>query len=186
MKENKTKIDRKMNGNGGISGGVLAVFVLSSLITIVLAFLIGSAISSSAPVLGGAILGLLGAWFLGLIPFLFVRTDEKIQVIGVLTTLLFAIVGAFAGASYGNLQYKLYQLQHPTPPTPPPTYSGIVEAIYNNSPSYSPSYVAFTSGDKFYGNLSEISNLSVGSICKLVLNANETMWFINGTCEGAK
>ncbi len=182
MKENKTK----MNRNEIYS--LLAVFVISSLIAIVSAFLIGSAISSSAPSIlgGGVILGLFGGWFFGLLPFLFVITDEKIEFIGILTTLLFAIVGAFAGASYGNLQYKLYQLQHPTPPTPPPTYSGIVEAIYNNSPSYSPSYVAFTSGDKFYGNLSEISNLSVGSICKLVLNANETMWFINGTCEAVK
>ncbi len=190
MKENKKKMNRKMNENG-----VLAVFVISSLITIILAFLIGSAIrqdflqisqfSSSEPSLlgSGIIPGLLGGWVFGLVfYFLFARTDETIQTIGIITLLIFALIGAFAGASYGTLQYKLYQLQHPTPPAPPPTYSGVVEAIYNNSPSY----VEFTSGDQFYGNLSKISNLSVGSVCELVLNNNETMWFINGTCEAVK
>ncbi len=180
MNKNKMKMNRKMNGNWDISGGVLVVFVLSSLITIVLAFLIGLAISSVPSILGGGILGLFGVWFFGLFPFLLI-TDKKIEVIGILTILIFTIVGAFAGALYGNLQYKLYQ-QHPTSPTPPPTYSGVVEAIYNNSQSY----IEFTSGDKFYGNLSKISNLSVGSICKLVLNNNQTMWFINGTCEARK
>ena len=62
-------------------------------------------------------------------------------------------------------------------------YQGTVEAIYTNNPSY----VEFTTGMRYIGNLSLISNLSVGAVCKLQQNGTITLsdegWFINGTCE---
>ncbi len=110
--------EKKMNRNGAYSPlALFAVFVISSLITIVSAFLISSAMmqdflqisqfSSFKPSsLGsGVIPGLIGGWAFGLTVFyfLFARTDETIQTIVVLTLLIFALIGAFAGATYSDI-----------------------------------------------------------------------------------
>lgn len=58
-------------------------------------------------------------------------------------------------------------------------YTGTVQAIYNDSGSY----ITFTSGQNWVGNLANVKNLAVGSIC--TLNGNKTFanTFTNGTCK---
>ncbi|MEM4098026.1 MAG: hypothetical protein QXS81_05005 [Candidatus Micrarchaeaceae archaeon] len=62
----------------------------------------------------------------------------------------------------------------------PSYYQGIVQGIgtgpHNN-------YVQFTSGTTLDGNVSNISNLSIGATCKLLLYPGSALLFINGTCE---
>jgi hypothetical protein len=62
-------------------------------------------------------------------------------------------------------------------------FTGQVEGIWNNSPSN----IQFTDGWKAYGNLANVKNLSINSICTLLMN--ESGWdsydnFVNGTCRG--
>ncbi|MEM3245700.1 MAG: hypothetical protein QXN16_02945 [Candidatus Micrarchaeaceae archaeon] len=62
----------------------------------------------------------------------------------------------------------------------PSYYQGIVQGIgsgpHNN-------YIQFTSGTTLYGNVTHISNLSIGATCTLLLNQSYTTFFINGTCK---
>lgn len=66
-----------------------------------------------------------------------------------------------------------------------PIYEGIIQAIYQNNPSF----VEFTSGEYWYGNLSKITNLSIGADCTLLQNtkqiyvASNEDGFTSGACK---
>ncbi|MEM4097289.1 MAG: hypothetical protein QXS81_01200 [Candidatus Micrarchaeaceae archaeon] len=62
----------------------------------------------------------------------------------------------------------------------PSYYEGIVQGI-GTGPNNN--YVQFTSGTTLEGNVSKISNLSIGATCKLLLYQGSAFLFINGTCE---
>lgn len=64
---------------------------------------------------------------------------------------------------------------------PPSTYQGIVQAIYTNSPSS----ITFTSGQTWQGNISKVSNLSIGAVCTLI-QYRLGQSFIDGTCKVIK
>ena len=66
--------------------------------------------------------------------------------------------------------------------TPQSYYEGTVQAIVMNAPGFL-SYVQFTSGQKEYGNLSAINNLSIGADCRLLLNQSNQNGFIKGACK---
>ena len=90
--------------------------------------------------------------------------------------IVFYIIGAILG---GVIGYQQIQLNKGTTPSPPPsTYQGTVEAIYTNNPSS----ITFTSGERWTGNISRVSNLSIGAICKLIQNVSISQQFDSGTC----
>ena len=63
--------------------------------------------------------------------------------------------------------------------TTPSYFTGTVVSIYNNSPSY----IQFTSGNKYYGNLANVTNVSINAICKLEIVAPpQYEQFLKGTC----
>ena len=76
---------------------------------------------------------------------------------------------------------QAYSITSTTTTIPQSYYEGTVQAISMNAPGFL-SYVQFTTGQKEYGNLSMISNLSVGVNCKLLLNQNISDTFISGAC----
>ena len=96
--------------------------------------------------------------------------------------IIFYIIGAIIGAFMGYQQVQITNLQAAnltTTTIPPSTYQGIVQAIYNNHPSY----IRFTSGLDWYGNISRVANLSIGSVCTLVQNESiGEQYFTSGTC----
>ena len=61
------------------------------------------------------------------------------------------------------------------------TYQGIVQAIYTNNQS-STSAITFTTGLTWHGNLSRVSNLSIGADCTLILNKG-SLTFSSGACK---
>jgi hypothetical protein len=95
--------------------------------------------------------------------------------------MLFYIIGLLIGGFMGYQQAQIQSLQTNVTTTtiPPSTYQGIVQAIYTDHPSY----VKFTSGDSWYGNISRIANLSIGSVCTLEQNMSiQKGYFTSGTC----
>lgn len=107
--------------------------------------------------------------------------DDVDKLFGLLTIFLF--IGIAIGGYIGFQQSQINALQaNAITKVPLSTYQGTVQAVYNNSPSY----IKFTSGNEYTGNLSKVSNLSAGEVCTLVLN--ESFWstgnkFLNGTCK---
>ena len=89
--------------------------------------------------------------------------------------IIFYFIGVILG---GFIGYQQSQSANAIATIPPSTYQGIVQAIYTNNPSS----ITFTSGSKWQGNISRVSNLTIGAVCTLIQNDSREWAFISGTC----
>ena len=112
------------------------------------------------------------------------KSDDIAKLFILLIILFF--IGIAIGGYIGYQQSQINALQANTiTKAPLSTYQGIVQAIYNSHKLNNPSYIKFTNGNTYYGNLSKVSNLSAGEVCTLELNESlfSNDGFINGTCK---
>ncbi len=98
------------------------------------------------------------------------------------SVLIFVIIGSIIAASIYNIFFYAPSIVNTYA-----TYTGTVKAAYVNDTTAS---ITFTTNQTWIGNITKLSNLSIGSICTLIQNTTRAAImndmhkrFINGTCK---
>ena len=102
------------------------------------------------------------------------KKEDKLTRTGIIVFAILLILGI------GIFVYSIYDVFQITATTNS-TYQGIVQAIYTHNQS-STSAITFTTGLTWHGNLSRVSNLSIGADCTLTSN-EDSLTFSSGACK---
>ena len=168
---------QKERGNGSDkpeSKSVLVLF-LAVVFAVVFAFVSSFIFASSSVFV--LVFALVVAFAFAVVSSSIFAFDLKLQILLIILYIIGTIIGGVI-VVYQQMHINSLQANTISTTTIPNTYQGIVQGIYTNNPSS----ITFTTGQTWQGNISKISNLSIGADCTLIQEGQQG-FFTSGVCR---